>query len=59
MFEYRGYEVEQTDHSIYMYQNGKFVLHASITGKMGEDELYETLDCLIDTCIRFRSKAAN
>lgn len=47
MLEYKGYEVCQTGHSLYLYQNGRFVAHALLAGAVGEDELYEVLDSMI------------
>lgn len=57
MLEYKGYEVTQTDHSIYMYRNGRFVLHASVDGMMEEEELHQTLDFLITKCINFKKNS--
>lgn len=59
MFEYKGYQVEQTDHGIYMYQNGRFKLHASTTGRMSEEELYQSLDFFIANCINHDMNKCN
>lgn len=47
MLEYRGYVIEQTDRSIFLYKNDRFVMHVSVAGHMNEDELMETVDSFI------------
>ena len=59
MLEYKGFEVKQTEHSIYLYQNGRFVLHASVTARMDEEELYQTLDFLIANCTDYGKQYSN
>ena len=59
MFKYKGYQVEQTEHSIYLYQNNKFVMHVSIDEEMEEEELYQTLDFLITTGMNLAKKKNN
>ena len=49
MLEYRGYEVCQTGHSLYLYQNGSFVAHASLMQNVDGEKLYEVLDSMIDS----------
>lgn len=59
MFKYNGYQVEQIEHSIYLYQNNKFVMHASIDEEMDKEELYQTLDFLITNSMNLAKKKSN
>ena len=60
MFEYNGYIIEQSMkapfYDVVVYRNGKFILHASMSEVLEEEELKVAVDQMLELSRNFQKK---
>ena len=60
MLEYNGYVIEQSNqapfYDVMVYKDGRFVMHASVSGVLEEEELKTVVDQMIELSRNFQKK---
>ena len=60
MLEYNGYVIEQSNkapfYDVMVYMDGKFVMQASVSGVLEEEELKKAVDQMIELSRNFQKK---
>ena len=60
MLEYNGYVIEQSNqapfYDVMVYKDGRFIMQASVSGVLEEEELKKAVDQMIELSIIFQKK---